>query len=115
VALLADAMMFAIGSVAMLAAPAYFILQLWAAARLTGGWRKAALLPLIPVLPLVLWCAYALADQSNLWPVPFLLFAPFGTFYLVILLVAAKVQAQRSGWAKYLRGHDPRIDLSSAG
>jgi len=29
-----------------------------------------------------------------LWPVPFLLFAPFGTFYLVILLVAARARAR---------------------
>ena len=34
---LADATMFLIGSAAMLATPAYFILQPWAAARLTGG------------------------------------------------------------------------------
>jgi hypothetical protein len=79
VALLADVVMFAIGSMAMLAAPAYLILQPWAAAKLTGASRKAALLPLLPAIPLLLWCAYALADQSNLWPVPFLLFAPFGT------------------------------------
>jgi hypothetical protein len=92
VTLLADAMMFVLGSVAMLAAPAYFILQPWAAAQLTGGWRKAALLPLIPAIPLLLWCAYAFADQSNLWPVPFLLFAPFGTIYLVILLIVAKAR-----------------------
>jgi hypothetical protein len=92
VTVLADAMMFVIGSVAMLAAPAYLILQPWAAAKLTGGWRKAALLPLIPAIPLLFWCAYAFADQSNLWPVPFLLFAPLGTFYLVILLVVAKAK-----------------------
>ena len=97
VTVLTDAMMFVIGSVAMLAAPAYFILQPWAVSKLTGGWRKAALLPLIPAFPLVLWCAYALADQSNLWPVPFLLFAPFGTFYLAILLVVAQMRALRNG------------------
>ena len=94
--LLADATMFVIGSVAMLAAPAYFILQPWAAAKLTGGWRKAALLPLLPATPLLLWCGYGFADQSNLSPVPFLLPAPFGTFYLVILLVAAKARARSS-------------------
>ena len=94
VTLLADATMLAIGSVTMLAAPAYFILQPWAAAKLTGGWRTAALVPLIPAIPLVFWCAHAFTDQSNLWPVPFLLFAPFGTIYLVILLVAAKTWAR---------------------
>ena len=51
---LADATMFLIGSAAMLATPAYFILQPWAAARLTGGWRRAALLPLLPATPLLL-------------------------------------------------------------
>ncbi len=92
---LADATMLVIGSVARLAAPAYFILQAWAGAKLTGGWRRAALLPLLPATPLLLWCAYAFANRSNLWPVPFLLFAPFGTFYLVILLLAAKARAWR--------------------
>jgi hypothetical protein len=91
---LADATMFLIGSAAMLAAPAYFILQPWAATGLIGGWRRAALLPLLPATPLLLWCSYAFADHSNLWPVPFLLFAPFGTFYLVILLVAARARAR---------------------
>jgi hypothetical protein len=92
---LADTTMLVIGSAAMLAAPAYFALQPWAAAKLTGGWRRAALLPLLPATPLLLWCAFAFADQSNLWPLPFLLFAPFGTFYLVILLVAAGVRERR--------------------
>jgi hypothetical protein len=92
---LADATTLLIGSAAMLAGPAYFVLQPWAVAKLTGGWRRAALLPLLPATPLLLWCAYAFADQSNLWPVPFLLFAPFGTFYLAILLVAANARARR--------------------
>ena len=68
--LLADAMMFVPGSVAMLAAPVYFILQPWAAAQLTGGWRKAALLPLVPAIPLLLWCAYAFFFSGALTPLP---------------------------------------------
>jgi hypothetical protein len=90
---LTDAPMAVIGSLVMLAAPAYFILQIWAAKTLRGGWRGAAMVPLVLAAPLLLWCAYALANQSNLWPVPFLLFAPFGTFYLITLLLAAKVRA----------------------
>jgi hypothetical protein len=84
-----SAIMIAIGLLAMLATPGYFILQIWTAAKLTGGWRTAALAPLVLAVPLLVWCAYAFADQSNLWPVPFLLFAPFGTFYLIALLAAA--------------------------
>jgi hypothetical protein len=95
----------------MLAALAYFILQPWAGAKLTEGWRRAALLPLLSATPLLLWCAYAFADQSNLWPVPFLLLAPFGTFYLIILLVAAKAQVQQktAGYEQLqnLRGVNP--------
>jgi len=63
-------MMFVLGSVAMLAAPVYFILQPWAAAQLTGGWRKAALLPLVPAIPLLLWCAYAFFFSGALTPLP---------------------------------------------
>jgi hypothetical protein len=81
--------MIAIGLLAMLATPGYFILQIWTAAKLTGRWRTAALVPLVLAVPLLVWCAYAFADQSNLWPVPFLLFAPFGTCYLVVLVAAS--------------------------
>ena len=91
---LADATIFLIGSAAMLAAPAYFILQPWAAARLIGRLAEGGAATLLPATPLLLWCSYAFADHSNLWPVPFLLFAPFGTFYLVILLVAARARAR---------------------
>lgn len=82
-----------LGLAMMLAVPAYCVLQLFAAIRLRGGARTAALLPLIPAMPLIVWCAYALADQSNLWPVPFILFAPFGTIYLAIVLLANRTDA----------------------
>ena len=77
----------ALGSAVMLAAPAYLVLQLLAALRLRGGWRTAALVPLLIAVPLGLWCLAAFADQSNLWPLPFLLFAPLGLLYLAIVLL----------------------------
>jgi len=82
-----DVFLTGLGSAVMLAAPAYLVLQPFAALRLTGGWRIAALLPVVIAAPLLLWCAYAFVDESNLWPVPFLLFAPFGTAYLGIVLL----------------------------
>ncbi len=85
-----DTVLIAVGSLVMLAAPAYLVLQVWAAVRLAGGWRSAALAPLAVVVPILFWCSYAFADQSNLWPVPFLLFAPFGAIYLTILLLASR-------------------------
>jgi hypothetical protein len=87
VTLLLDWTLGIIGSGAMLAAPMYLVLQPVAAILLRGGWRIAALVPLLLAIPLGLWCLAAFADQSNLWPVPFLLFAPFGTIYLVIVLL----------------------------
>jgi hypothetical protein len=76
-----------LGSVIFLAVPAYFVLQPWAANRLRGGWRAAALAPLVFAIPAVLWSLYAFSQGSNLWPLVFILFTPFGTLYLVILLL----------------------------
>ena len=81
----ADAIETVIGLAAMMAVPAYFVLQPWLGLRLTGGWKIAALAPLLPAVPLLLWCLVAFADQSNLWPLPFILFAPFATVYLLIV------------------------------
>lgn len=71
----------------MLGTPVYLMLQVWAPTRLSHGWRAAALAPLLLAVPLMFWCSYALADQWNLWPMPFIVFAPFGTVYLVLVLV----------------------------
>ena len=91
--LLENAVTLVIGSLVMLAAPAYFVLQVWAPMKLSGGWRTAALAPLLLAVPLLLWCAYAFADQSNLWPVPFLLFAPFGAGYLGLIVAIGRNKA----------------------
>jgi len=32
-----------------------------------------------------------LSHQSNLWPITFILFAPFGTAYLVALLILRRI------------------------
>ena len=79
-------MLLVTGSILMLMVPAYFVLQPVALVTLRGKARIAALLPLIPAVPILLWCAYAFADQSNLWPLTFILFAPFGSIYLAIVL-----------------------------
>ena len=76
-----------VGLTIALGTPAYVLLQLVAVSRLSSGWRKAAYVPLVFAIPIALWCLVAFADQSNLWPLPFILFAPVGTFYLAALLV----------------------------
>ncbi|HEY2068669.1 MAG: hypothetical protein WBQ17_02405 [Rhizomicrobium sp.] len=67
--------------------PAYFVLQPLLAWRFIGGWRTAALAPLIVSLPLLCWCLYALARGSNIWPLPLVFFAPVGTLYLLLLFI----------------------------
>ena len=46
----------------------------------------AAAAPLAFAVPAALWCAYALANGSNLWPLVFIVFAPLGTIYLALLV-----------------------------
>lgn len=70
----------------MSAVPAYFVLQPWALAALRGGWRVAGSVPLLFSIPAAAWCLYALAHDSNLWPLVFILFAPLGTVYLAALM-----------------------------
>jgi hypothetical protein len=76
-----------LGGAVMLTVPTYFVLQAWAAFAWTGGWRKAALVPLIAIVPAMLWSLHALSHGSNLWPITVILLAPFGFVYLAILCV----------------------------
>lgn len=78
-------------------APIYLILQVAAliVARYEG-WRIAFMLPLVFSVPIAGWCALALAGGSNLWPLPFLLFAPFGAAYLLVALIARAIVPQRT-------------------
>ena len=75
--------------------PVYLILQIVAPVQLhPTSWRVVALLPLIVSLPVAGWCGYALSQDSNLWPLPFILFAPLGALYLVALLATRLVVRQ---------------------
>jgi hypothetical protein len=80
-----------LGFVVMLSVPAYFVLQPWALFRLERTWRIAAAAPLALAIPAALWSLYALAQESNLWPLVFVLFAPLGTLYLAALWSARRI------------------------
>jgi len=76
------------GLALMLGAPIYLVLQtacIFVAWR--EGWWMAFLAPLVLAVPIALWCLFALAQDSNLWPLTFILFAPFGCAYLLVVLV----------------------------
>lgn len=51
------------------------------------GWRIAFLAPLLFSVPIAAWCFFALMQESNLWPLPFVFFAPLGAAYLMIVLI----------------------------
>lgn len=75
----------AIGLATMLALPGYLILQIRMGLRYRGGWRTAALAPLVVMAPLLLYTAAAFVAQSNLWPLLLILVSPFAFGYLVIV------------------------------
>ena len=74
-----------LGMIVMLSVPAYFVAQPAALVRWPGGWRKAALAPLVLVLPALVFSLYALSHDSNLWPVTLIFAAAIGSLYLSAL------------------------------
>ena len=74
-----------IGFAFMAGVPGYFVLQPWALMKFSGGWRRAALVPLLGAVPTIFWSLYALSRDSNLWPLTFIFFAPVGSLYLAVV------------------------------
>jgi hypothetical protein len=62
--------------------PGYFVLQALFAWRFSSGWRIAALLPLLIMLPAMAHAIFALTMGSNLWPILVILAAPVLFLYL---------------------------------
>lgn len=82
-----------LGSLFMLGVPGYFVLQFLFGIRWRGGWRIAALAPLVLMVPALGHAMFALAAESNLWPIVVILVAPFAFLYLTGLFVARRVVA----------------------
>jgi hypothetical protein len=80
-----------IALVLMLGVPGYFVLQVVLARRWTGGWRIAALVPLLVMGPAAVHTLVALAAGSNLWPIIIIFAAPPALAYLIAMLVARTV------------------------
>jgi hypothetical protein len=79
-----------LGFVVMLSVPAYFVAQPAALLRWRGGWRKAALAPLVLTVPALAFSLYALSRDSNLWPLTLIFAAALGSFYLTGLWLLAR-------------------------
>lgn len=63
----------------------YFVLQPLTVLRFDGSWRKAALVPLIATVPLLVHALLAFAAGANLWPILLILWLPVATLYLLAL------------------------------
>lgn len=77
-----------IGILMMLGVPGYFVLQVLLPWRYQRGWRIAALLPLVVMLPAMAHATYALRMESNLWPILVVLSAPVLFLYLCAVATA---------------------------
>ena len=76
------------GTLIVLAVPAYLALQVYALLRLRGGWRTAALLPLLAMVPSAAVAIKLLVEGSNLWPMPVIILSPAAALYLLLVLLA---------------------------
>jgi hypothetical protein len=76
-----------------LSVPAYFVAQAYCAVRFSGGWRIAALAPLILMAPVLAFTVFAGAAGSNLWPLYLLFAAPFGALYFIGLFAVRRTMA----------------------
>jgi hypothetical protein len=72
-------------SMAAISIIGYLILQPFLAFRFSGGWRIAALVPLIAIVPVIIHAGYGIATASNLWPVFLIISTPLAFLYLLIL------------------------------
>jgi hypothetical protein len=74
-----------LGLVVMAGVPAYVVAQPMTIARWPGGWRVAALAPLLLTVPALYFSLYALSHGSNLWPLALIFAAALGSTYLAAL------------------------------
>jgi hypothetical protein len=71
-----------------LSVPAYFVAQAFGAFFLRGGWRAAAMAPLVIMGPVLAFTAFAFAAGSNLAPIYLIFTAPLAMLYFIGLYVA---------------------------
>ena len=65
--------------------PVYVVLQGYMAWKWEGGWRLAALAPLLVMVPLVAFAVLAAVAQSNLFPLFVIFASPPAVLYLFAL------------------------------
>jgi len=76
-----------IGELVMLAAPAYFFLQVLMAVRYRGRWLVLSLVPLLFMAPLAVHAGLAFTAGSDLWPLLLIFASPIAFAYLLGLAI----------------------------
>ena len=70
-----------------IAVVAYFVAQCYTAVAWSGGWRIAAVVPLVGMIPITVLTFQGYRQQSNLWPILLLFASPLALLYLAVLMV----------------------------
>lgn len=89
-----------IGELVMLAAPAYFFLQVLMAVRYRARWLVLSLVPLLFMVPLAVHAAVAFAAGSSVWPLLLIFASPIAFAYLLGLAVIKASVAQPGSSAR---------------
>jgi len=81
-----------IGMAVVWCLPAYLVLQLVLLIRYQGGWKWAAAVPLLLMIPLFIHALYAYSKESNLWPLLLIFGGPPALIYLIVLIFVRKAR-----------------------
>jgi hypothetical protein len=76
--------------------PAYVALQVLLLRRLSGGWRRAAMVPLVWMVPAGCYTLFALLAGSNLWPLVLIFLSPLALLFLFGVLLGLLLGSRRS-------------------
>ena len=78
----------------MWSVPGYFVLQAVALWRWGGGWKTAAMVPLLPMSAILLYTIVAFRAGSNLFPLVLIFSSPPALLYLVALMMLRRRRLQ---------------------
>ncbi|HJT21939.1 MAG TPA: hypothetical protein VJ746_15785 [Nitrospira sp.] len=73
------------------AGPGYVILQIALLRRYHGRWRRAAAVPVVPMIGVLMYTVYAFQAGSNVFPLVMIFVSPFALLYLLGLIAIHRV------------------------
>ena len=70
-----------------IAVVAYFVAQCYTLIAWRRGWWRAAAVPLVGMIPIIVVTIQGYRQESNLWPLLLLFAGPLALLYLIVLMV----------------------------